>query len=311
MLFLVGVLGRAADLLPSRVTTPSARSIGQLAVIAVLTVPVTLWFAWWEAAPRGATPGKRLLGLRVSRLDGGALSWPRSLLRSAVRIAVPWELAHTGVWNSLVWLGPEGPVNLVLFAVANGLLVLNLVLLFVGARRPPLRPLGRHGRAGGLSSLTPWRCSAHDARPSKLGLTSESVLPTLTGSCCSLCSWAGSAQRRRSYWPTTRLPPSCSRAWTVISRWRGRVGVGGRGCRPVSDPAVGARDMDGFVAVGRTELGGCRGQVVAYRAWGEGGTVGDLLDGDAVGGELEDVGFAGCQGAVPGADGFGGELGST
>jgi uncharacterized RDD family membrane protein YckC len=136
VLVLVGVLGRALNLLPSRVTTPGARIIGQLAAIAVLTVPVTLWFAWWEAAPRGATPGKRLLGLRVSRLDGGVPSWPRSLLRSGARIAVPWELAHTGVWNSLAWPGPEAPVNLALFAVANGLLVLNLVLLFVGARRP-------------------------------------------------------------------------------------------------------------------------------------------------------------------------------
>ena len=135
-LVLVGVLGRAVDLLPSTVTTPGARIIGQLAGIVVLTVPVTLWSAWWEAAPRGATPGKRLLGLRVSRLDGGTLSWPRSLLRSTVRIAVPWELAHTGVWNSLAWPGPEVPLNLALFAVANGLLVLNLVLLFVGARRP-------------------------------------------------------------------------------------------------------------------------------------------------------------------------------
>jgi uncharacterized RDD family membrane protein YckC len=87
--------------------------------------------------PRGATPGKRLLGLRVSRLDGGQLSWPGSLLRSAVKIAVPWELAHTGVWNSLAWPGPEAPVNAVLFSVANGLLVLYVVMLFVGARRPP------------------------------------------------------------------------------------------------------------------------------------------------------------------------------
>jgi uncharacterized RDD family membrane protein YckC len=136
VLVLLGVLGRAAGLLPSRVTTPSGRIMGQLAAIAVLTVPVTLWFAWWEAAPRGATPGKRLLGLRVSRLDGGAPSWPRSLLRSLARIAVPWELAHTGVWNILAWPGPEAPVNAALFAVANGLLVLNLVMLFVGARRP-------------------------------------------------------------------------------------------------------------------------------------------------------------------------------
>jgi uncharacterized RDD family membrane protein YckC len=106
----------------------------------VLTVPVTLWFAFWEAGPRGATPGKRLLGLRVSRLDGGELSWPGSLLHSTVKIAVPWELAHTGVWNSLAWPGPEAPVNAVLFSVANGLLVLYVVMLFVlfvGARRPP------------------------------------------------------------------------------------------------------------------------------------------------------------------------------
>jgi uncharacterized RDD family membrane protein YckC len=136
VLGLVGVLGRSAGVLPRHISTPGGRIVAQLAVIAVLTVPVTLWFAWWEAAPRGATLGKRLLGLRVSRLDGGGLSWPRSLLRSTVRIAVPWELAHTGVWNTLVWPGPDAPVNLVLFTVANGVLLANLVMLFVGERRP-------------------------------------------------------------------------------------------------------------------------------------------------------------------------------
>jgi uncharacterized RDD family membrane protein YckC len=137
ILTLVGVLGRSTGLLPGHVTTPGGRIAAQLLVVAVLTAPVTGWFAWWEAASRGATPGKRLLGLRVGRLDGGGLSWPRSLVRSAARIAVPWELAHTGVWNSLAWPGPEAPVNAVLFAVANALLLLNLVMLFVGARRPP------------------------------------------------------------------------------------------------------------------------------------------------------------------------------
>jgi uncharacterized RDD family membrane protein YckC len=134
---LVGALGRAAGLLPSHITTPSGRILGQLVLIAVLTLPVTLWFACWEAAPRGATPGKRLLGLRVSRLDGDGLSWPGSLLRSAAKIAVPWELAHTGVWNTLVWPGPETPVNAPLFMVANGLLVLNVTTAFLGANRPP------------------------------------------------------------------------------------------------------------------------------------------------------------------------------
>jgi uncharacterized RDD family membrane protein YckC len=136
VLGLVGALGRAAGLLPSHLTTPGGRILGQLVVLTVLTLPVTLWFACWEAAPRTATPGKRLLGLRVSRLDGGGLSWPGSLLRSAVKIALPWELAHTGVWNALVWPSREAPVNVVLFTVANGVLLLNVMMLFVGARRP-------------------------------------------------------------------------------------------------------------------------------------------------------------------------------
>jgi hypothetical protein len=69
--------------------------------------------------------------------DGGRLAWSDSLLRSAVKIAVPWELAHTGVWNSLAWPGPEAPVNAVRFTVANGLLILNVVTVFLGAHRPP------------------------------------------------------------------------------------------------------------------------------------------------------------------------------
>ena len=86
---------------------------------------------------RGATPGKRLLGLRVSRLDGGGVSGSGSTLRSAVKIAVPWEVAHTAVWNSLVWPGPDAPVNALLFTVANGLLLLYVAMLLLGAHRPP------------------------------------------------------------------------------------------------------------------------------------------------------------------------------
>jgi uncharacterized RDD family membrane protein YckC len=136
VLTLVGVLLRAAGLLPDHITTPGGRILAQLVVIAVLTVPVTLWFAWWEAAPRGATPGKRLLGLRVSRLNGGGLSGSGSMRRSAVKIAVPWEVAHTAVWNSLVWPGPDAPVNALLFRVANGLLLLYVAMLLLGAHRP-------------------------------------------------------------------------------------------------------------------------------------------------------------------------------
>jgi hypothetical protein len=101
LLALVGTLGRAAGGAPRR----HARQAPAW--------PACQPPGWWRAVPAG------------------------SLLRSAVKIAVPWELAHTGVWNSLAWPGPEAPVNVVLFSVANGLLVVYVVMLFVGARRPP------------------------------------------------------------------------------------------------------------------------------------------------------------------------------
>jgi hypothetical protein len=76
---LVGVLGRAIGALPTDITTPAGRVVGQLVAVAVLTLPVTAWFAGWEASPSAATPGKRLLSLRVVTTGGDRVAWPRSL----------------------------------------------------------------------------------------------------------------------------------------------------------------------------------------------------------------------------------------
>jgi uncharacterized RDD family membrane protein YckC len=138
VLALVGVLGRAAGVLPTEVTTPAGRVAAQLAGIAVLTLPVTLWFAGSEAGPAGATPGKRVLRLRVVTTGGERLGWPRSLLRTALKFTVPWELAHTAVWNLLAWPGNGGSaVDMVLLGVANAIIVVDVVSLFVGTRRTP------------------------------------------------------------------------------------------------------------------------------------------------------------------------------
>jgi hypothetical protein len=126
---------------PVQVTTPGGRIVGQLVTIAVLTVPVTLWFAWWEAAP----PGKRLLGLRVSRLDGSGLPWPDSLLRSLAKIALPWELAHTGVWNSLAWPGGAGELRAVHIGERHTRAEPDRAVR--GCPQAPVRPCGWHGRA--------------------------------------------------------------------------------------------------------------------------------------------------------------------
>jgi len=137
-LTLAGVLGRAVGAVPADITTPTGRVVAQLVVFAVLTVPVTLWFAGWEATPGGATPGKRLLGLRVLTIGGDRLAWPRSLLRTALKFALPWELAHTAVWNLLVWPGDRSAaVDTVLLSVANAVIAVDVLSLFVGSRRAP------------------------------------------------------------------------------------------------------------------------------------------------------------------------------
>jgi uncharacterized RDD family membrane protein YckC len=138
LLGLAGVIGRRVGVVPDGIGTPSGRVLAQVAVFAVLTVPVTVWFAGWEATPAGATPGKRLLGLRVLTVAGRRVAWPRSLLRTALKLTVPWELAHTAVWDLLVWPGDgAAAVDMVLLGVANAAIVVDVAMLFVGSGRPP------------------------------------------------------------------------------------------------------------------------------------------------------------------------------
>jgi uncharacterized RDD family membrane protein YckC len=66
---------------------------GQVTGFLVLTLPVTLYFAFSEASDHQGTVGKRRLGLRVVGIDGHRISLPRSVARSGAKFA-PWELAH-------------------------------------------------------------------------------------------------------------------------------------------------------------------------------------------------------------------------
>jgi uncharacterized RDD family membrane protein YckC len=135
---LIGLLLRSAGVAPQEITTPTGRALGQLLAFATLNLPVSLWFAAWEAAPRGATPGKRLLGLRVLSPDGDLVALPRSLLRTALKFTLPWELAHTAVWSMLTWPGDlNAPAVAALLGLANAVIVVDLVSLFVGSRRTP------------------------------------------------------------------------------------------------------------------------------------------------------------------------------
>ena len=138
VLSVLGVFSFAIGAVTPTVTTPTGRVLAQLMIFAVLTVPVTVWLAGWKATPRGATPGKRLLGLRVLTVSGDRLTWPRSLLRTALKFTLPWELAHTAWWNVLLRSGDQGAVlDAVLLSLVCAAIAVYLVSLFVGSRRAP------------------------------------------------------------------------------------------------------------------------------------------------------------------------------
>lgn len=103
----------------------SDRVRAQSAGFVLITLPVTLYFAFSESSPRRATWGKAKVGLQVTDYRGEQISFWRSLARTALKF-VPWELAHTLVWqiaffpmNSPAWVNYG-------FVLVYGLIGLNL-----------------------------------------------------------------------------------------------------------------------------------------------------------------------------------------
>ena len=70
----------------------------------LLTGPLTGALAVLDAT--GGSAGKRLMGLRAVRCTTGRpVSLGRATARTALEVAVPWELAHAAVWR----LRSDGP----------------------------------------------------------------------------------------------------------------------------------------------------------------------------------------------------------
>lgn len=66
------------------------------------------WFLWFELGPRGATPGKRLTGIRIAARDGGRLTAEmviaRNLLRDIELFLPAAFIASAGADSSPAWL---------------------------------------------------------------------------------------------------------------------------------------------------------------------------------------------------------------
>jgi uncharacterized RDD family membrane protein YckC len=102
----------------------------QLYGFLMMTLPVTLYFAISESSSYQATWGKRWQGLKVVHVNGSRLSFSRTLVRTLIKF-IPWELAHTCIWQMRHGDGEPGQIvkfGLILVWVLIGIYVVTLLL---------------------------------------------------------------------------------------------------------------------------------------------------------------------------------------
>lgn len=84
------------------------------------SLPTWVYFAVADASHTGATFGKRWLGLRVARQDGGQIGSMLALGRTAAKL-LPWELVHVSAFALQREPGEFTAAQGVGLAVANAL----------------------------------------------------------------------------------------------------------------------------------------------------------------------------------------------
>jgi uncharacterized RDD family membrane protein YckC len=112
--------------LPLRLFTTGPRLEGW--VWLSVSLPTYLYFALYESSARGATPGKRLLGLHVTDMAGKRISFGRALLRTIMKL-IPWEVTHLSLFlPSPIFLDGQGGF-LPGLITANALIVVYLAVV--------------------------------------------------------------------------------------------------------------------------------------------------------------------------------------
>lgn len=119
----------------------NARSllVSDLAITLATVVPYVCYLSLTESSARHATLGKRLTGLEVAALDGGAPSVSAVWLRNVVK-AAPWQLGHLGAARGILEI--QQGLGLVLTVLALALVAACAIPALVGGR-------GVHDRAAG------------------------------------------------------------------------------------------------------------------------------------------------------------------
>lgn len=123
MLLLFAVLAPLAWLLQFMMGwTPTGREIWY-ALLVSFSLPTWLYFIGFESSRAGATPGKRLAGVRVALAEPGGSRRPRVVVRTAIKL-IPWEVVHLA---SFGLASPDEPFT----RLQTGGLALGWILILV------------------------------------------------------------------------------------------------------------------------------------------------------------------------------------
>ncbi len=149
MLPWIGVVAAAGAVLYTTGVTGAIGDVtGNIVGFFTVIVPITIAAAGFDESARHATPGKRILRLRVTSgsaagaaagsAAGAAPHGPgfsRALLRNAIKYAFAWELAHTAVF-ALVGATTATPVWVMVVLVTSYAIPLVSLALLVATGRP-------------------------------------------------------------------------------------------------------------------------------------------------------------------------------
>jgi uncharacterized RDD family membrane protein YckC len=109
-------------------------------VFATLSIPCWLYYAFLESGERQATAGMRLLGLRVTGLNGERLSFGRALLRTVVKL-IPFEVNHAVMFLPAPLMHETDPNFRYGFILVNALMVVYLASVALTGRRQSIHDL--------------------------------------------------------------------------------------------------------------------------------------------------------------------------
>ena len=110
---------------------------GQMTGFLIITLPVSLYFILCEASTWQATWGKQRKGLQVIRVDGAQLTILRSIGRTALKF-IPWELAHTCIWQIRFAQPAQSPIITVGFVLVWVLIAANIISLWISSMHQTL-----------------------------------------------------------------------------------------------------------------------------------------------------------------------------